>query len=168
MFGSRSAMASGMPLGPTFCASKPTPSHAAPICETSMPASFTASSNASTISVSASASQRSPKRAQPMPRIATRSLIPLAMSCAPLFGRQRRSVRRGLGRQVVRYGLPEILGETAVVVHGLDPEHHPHRCPDHHVVGLDVGELDGHPPALLELDRAVVAGRVGRVGEAVC
>ncbi|MEZ5597665.1 MAG: hypothetical protein R3E84_14965 [Pseudomonadales bacterium] len=45
-----------------------------------VPASAIASENASTISSSAPQSQRSPNREQPMPRIATLSLIPAAIS----------------------------------------------------------------------------------------
>src|SRR5271168_4451002 len=164
MFGRRSATDRGMPLGPTLTPSKPTPSQAAPICDTSMPASASPSSKASTIRLSPSASHRSPKRAQPMPRIATLSLMPLAMVLILLlFGRQGRYGRGA----VVRHGLPEIFLVAADFVESRDAEHHPHGRADDHVIGLNVRIFDRHPSALVELDGAIVDRRIGRVAEAV-
>src|SRR3546814_6623697 len=82
------------------------------------------------MSCSASSFQRSPKRAQPMPRIATLSLIPLAISIA-LRGRNR---------------FPEIFDEPAALVMRLDAEHHSHRRADVDARGIGIGEFDHHPP----------------------
>src|SRR3546814_4127426 len=92
------------------------------------------------MSCSASSFQRSPKRAQPMPRIATLSLIPLAISIA-LRGRNR---------------FPEIFDEPAALVMRLDAEHHSHRRADVDARGIGIGEFDHHPPAAVELDHAVI------------
>src|SRR3546814_5428849 len=103
------------------------------------------------MSCSASSFQRSPKRAQPMPRIATLSLIPLAISIA-LRGRNR---------------FPEIFDEPAALVMRLDAEHHSHRRADVDARGIGIGEFDHHPPAAVELDHAVIIGRIGGVSEAI-
>src|SRR3546814_6242354 len=103
------------------------------------------------MSCSASSFQRSPKRAQPMPRIATLSLIPLAISIA-LRGRNR---------------FPEIFDEPAALVMRLDAEHHSHRRADVVARGIGIGEFDHHPPAAVELDHAVIIGRIGGVSEAI-
>src|SRR3546814_17825844 len=77
---------------------------------------------------SASSFQRSPKRAQPMPRIATLSLIPLAISMA-LRGRNR---------------FPEIFDEPAALVMRLDAEHHSHRRADVDARGIGIDAFDHH------------------------
>ena len=41
------------------------------------------------------------------------------------------------------------------------------RLPDLELVGVDVGEVDHHAAALLELDHAVAGGRIGRIGQPV-
>ena len=79
MFGSRNESDAGRALLPTLISSKQVPSQAASMRPFSMPASAMASWKASTINSSAPASQRSPKRVQPIPMIATLSLIPLAI-----------------------------------------------------------------------------------------
>src|SRR3546814_15017238 len=89
------------------------------------------------------------KRAQPMPRIATLSLIPLAISIA-LRGRNR---------------FPEIFDEPAALVMRLDAEHHSHRRADVDARGIGIGEFDHHPPAAVDLDHAVIIGRIGGVSE---
>src|SRR3546814_18807259 len=86
-----------------------------------------------------------------MPRIATLSLIPLAISIA-LRGRNR---------------FPEIFDEPAALVMRLDAEHHSHRRADVDARGIGIGEFDHHPPAAVELDHAVIIGRIGGVSEAI-
>ncbi|KAK6032458.1 class II glutamine amidotransferase [Ostertagia ostertagi] len=71
-------------VNPPWPYSMPEPYQAALICLRSMPASASASSNASESSSGVPMSQRSPKREQPMPMMATLSLIPVAMMF-PLF-----------------------------------------------------------------------------------
>src|SRR5581483_8662767 len=56
----------------------------------------------------------------------------------------------GLGRPGGR--LPKVAAEAARRVDVLDAEHHSHRLADLEGVGVDVGEVDHHPAALLELD----------------
>ena len=68
-----------MALGPTFTASKAVLNHAASICELSIPASARHSSYASDIKSAGSDSHRSPNFEQPIPNIATLSLMPLAI-----------------------------------------------------------------------------------------
>src|SRR3546814_17872651 len=86
-----------------------------------------------------------------MPRIATLSLIPLAISIA-LRGRNR---------------FPEIFDEPAALVMRLDAEHHSHRRADLDARGIGIGEFDHHPPAAVELDSAAIIGRLGGVSEAI-
>ena len=76
-------MASGTPDLPTCWSSMAVPNHAASIWWRSTPASFVASSKASTMRSSALASQRSPNFEQPMPRMTALSLIPVAMGSPP-------------------------------------------------------------------------------------
>ena len=80
MLGRRSVVDSGMPDLPTWTSSIAVENHAAWSWFWSMPASFRHSLYASSISSSAPLSQRSPNFEQPMPRIATLSLIPRAMA----------------------------------------------------------------------------------------
>src|SRR3972149_11002707 len=153
MNGNLRAWASGMPDLPTCCSSIAVASQAAWIWFFSMPASLIASPEASTIRSSASWSQRSPNFEQPMPRIATLSRMPLAMSC----------LLRGTGR----CRLPEITRESALRVVVLDAEHHAHRQADTDVCHVHVGEVHQEPPAGIELHHAEDGRRIGRIGELV-
>jgi hypothetical protein len=78
----RNAVANGSAELPTLAASSALPSQAAPICLRSMFASAMASENASSINCSLPTSQRSPNREQPMPRMATLSLMPVAIDAS--------------------------------------------------------------------------------------
>src|SRR3546814_1484490 len=49
----------------------------------------------------------------------------------------------------------------------LDAEHHSHRRADVDARGIGIGEFDHHPPAAVELDHAVIIGRIGGVSEAI-
>src|ERR1700690_3885282 len=134
MKGNLRAWASGMPDLPTCCSSIAVASQAAWIWFFSMPASLIASSKASTIRSSASLSQRSPNFEQPMPRIATLSLIPLAILSLLRAG--------GSGCR-----FPEIFGEAALLIMLLDAEHHAHRHADLDAAHVDIGEVDHHTAA---------------------
>src|SRR5262252_539891 len=79
MLGRRSVVDSGMPDLPTWTSSIAVENQAALICLASIPESAMHSLYASSISSSAPESQRSPNLEQPIPRIATLSLIPRAM-----------------------------------------------------------------------------------------
>src|SRR4051812_27124296 len=140
MKGSRSARASGTADLPTCCSSIAVASQAASICFVSMPASVRASSNASTIRSSASMSQRSPNFEQPIPRMATLSLMPRA-----IVSSLRRDRRR----------LPEVAPKAALRVDVLDAEHHAHALAALEAPRIDVGEIHHGPPARLELHHAV-------------
>src|SRR5690606_8424085 len=134
---SRSAVESGMAELPTLTPSAQLPSQAAPIWPRSMPASASASAKASFSSCSEPASQRSPKREQPMPMIATLSLIPaIACSNTQPSGDRRR--------------LPEITIEMAALVALLDAEHHLQPGADIDAAGGDIDELHQHPRADIE------------------
>src|SRR5215510_1578313 len=87
-----------------------------------------------------------------MPRITTLSLMPFAISSLLGAGRHRR-------------GLPIVASEAARGIDVLDAEHHLHRLAHAQRVGIDVGEVDHHPAALLELDHAVAGRRIRRIGE---
>src|SRR5262249_17598085 len=147
------ATESGMPDLPTCCSSMAVASHAAWIWLGSMPASAIPSSKASTIRSSASQSQRSPKREQPMPRMTTLSRMPLAIGSL-LAGRCRRC-------------LPEIAREAAGGILVLDPEHHAHGHADRDLPGIDIGEVHHDPAALGEADHAEMLRWVGAVGQHV-
>src|SRR5690349_9515718 len=112
------------------------PIQAAPISLVSIPASACASRNASTIRSSAPESQRSPNSVHPMPMMATRSRIPLAMSRA-LLPRRR---------------LPEVPAIPTLVVEVLDAKHHPQRHTDFEL--LAVGIFHHEPRAHVELNMA--------------
>src|SRR6476659_6312033 len=79
MLGRRSVIDSGMPDLPTCTSSIAVENQAALIWLASTPASAMHSLYASSIRSSAPESQRSPNLEQPMPRIATLSLIPRAI-----------------------------------------------------------------------------------------
>ncbi len=83
MKGRRRVTERGMADFPTCTSSLAVESHAAWMAFFSMPASVMHSSNASTIRSSASASHRSPNLEQPIPMMATLSLIPSPMSLPP-------------------------------------------------------------------------------------
>src|ERR1700744_6296871 len=128
MSGRRSAIASGTPGLPTCCSCIAVGTHAASIWFFSMPASAIASSKASTMRSSASRSQRSPNFEQPMPRTATLSLMPLAMSAS-------------LAEAARRRGLPEISDEAALRIAVFDAKHHVHAAADFELFRIDVGEI---------------------------
>ena len=94
-------------------------------------------------------SQCSAKRVQPMPTMATRSLIPwLPISASTAEPR-----------------LPEVVVDA---VGGEQPaERHLDPGADAHLVGVDVGELDRQPAAAVEVDDREHDRRAGRVGEPV-
>src|SRR3989344_44914 len=66
-----------------------------------------------------------------------------------------------------RRGLPEIAAEPAVLVKRLDAEHHPQIGADVERAPREIGELCHHASAADEIDIAIIARRVGRVGERV-
>jgi len=80
MWGSRRAAPIGVALLYMFTSSMQVPTQAAWMSFFSIPASARHSVKASTISSSPPMSQRSPKRVQPIPMIATLSLIPDAIA----------------------------------------------------------------------------------------
>src|SRR5438105_8018446 len=101
-----------------------------------MPASASASLKASSIRSSGPASQRSPKRVQPMPMMATLSRMPVAKS--NLLSEGSGGPRSGAYRR----RLPEIAPEAARCVDVLDAIHHAQRQPHAELVAVGVGELD--------------------------
>src|ERR1700722_4353186 len=131
------------------------PIQAASIWPRSIPASASASSKASTIRSSGPWSQRSPNVVQPMPMIATLSLIPLAMGLA--FD----------GRALRRRRLPEIGSEAALVIMRFDPQAHPHRIADGESLGVGVGEFHHHPGAIFKLHEPEPERRIGGEVETV-
>src|SRR5262249_41197662 len=149
----RSVTDSGIPDLPTCCSSMAVASQAAWISPAPTPASAIASSKASSIRSSASQSQRSPKREQPMPRMTTLSRMPVAIKSS--------SARRG------RRCLPEIACEAANAIQVLDPEHHAHGHADLDLPRIDIGEVHHQTAALAELDHAEMLGRIRAVGEHV-
>src|SRR6476619_7181536 len=100
----------------------------------SIPASARHSANASTIRSSGPLCQRSPKREQPMPTIATLSLMPRAMSGPH------------------RCGLPEIAPEASHQVEILDAEHEANGCADRELAGRRVRELREDVAAVVDRD----------------
>src|SRR3989338_8859249 len=155
-------MASGTPDLPTCWSSMAVPNHAASIWWSSMPASLIASSKASTIRSLAFAAQRSPNFEQPMPRMTTLSLMPLAMARSLRLSSGRYRSRRGDRRR-----LPEVPHESTGRIHVLDAEHHAHRGAHVDLALVDVGEIGHHAAAALELDHPVVGGRVRAVREPI-
>src|SRR4051794_35379187 len=100
-------------------------------------------------------SQCSPKLVQPMPTIATRSLIPLlAMTRAPS------SVALA-----ARPTLPKIVVDAARAVHSA--KRHLDLVADRDFLGLAVGHLAQEAAAAVEIDDDVDGRRVQRVREAV-
>src|SRR5207248_11448810 len=97
---------------------------------------------------SAPLSKRSPNWVQPMPTMATRSLMPLLAIAAPQY----------------RSGLPEVVVDA--VGGEQTAERHLHSSADRQVVDLGVGELDGHTTATVEVDDGEHDRRARRVGEA--
>src|SRR6516165_4462612 len=99
------------------------------------PADPNASLDAATSSSSAPWSHRSPKRVQPMPTMATRSLMPCDAMRSPVSN----------GSAPDGPDLPEVVvdpvGRRQPAEGRLDAH------PDRHPVGVGVGELDGQPPA---------------------
>ena len=113
------------------------PYQAAPICLRSMPASASASVKASMTNCSAPVSQRSPKRVQPMPMMATLSLIPLAIQ---------------FSRQLEGHRFPKISIVMALAVSLLDAKSHCQRRIHVQPSGTDVNDLHQHPGATVKLD----------------
>src|SRR5262245_57972773 len=118
-----------------------------------MPADAYASYAASTRRSSEPLSQCSPNFVQPMPTIATRSLMPLlAMSFAPSLS-------------ALRARLPEVVVDAVRGLHAA--ERHLDLVADLHLVGLAVGHLAEEAPAALEVEHHADGRRVQREREAV-
>src|SRR5207247_5127195 len=149
--GRRSAMLMGVPPRPVPTSSMCVEYQAAPSSSGVMPASAMASLYASSMRSSGLASQRSPNLLQPMPRMATLSLMPVAMG-----GSLIRCESAAHGRR-----LPEIAGEAATLVDVLDAEHHLHRRARIDLADVDVGEVHQDAAAAFEIDLAVVVRRSG-------
>src|SRR2546426_4072170 len=115
-----------------------------------MPADRYVSVAASTRRSSGPLSQCSPNGVQPMPTIATRSLIPLLAMIPP---------------SAPWTGLPE------VVVHTLRgeqaPERHLQVIADRDPRGFDVGQFAGETAPALVVDERRHHGRLQRVGEVI-
>src|SRR5882757_3467519 len=153
----RSAVAAGMAEFPTLMRSKHDPAHAASICPRSMPASVSASSNASARSPSVPTSQRSPKREQPIPMIATLSLMPVAISHPHSIGWRR---------------FPEVAVETPRLVALFDSKTHAQTRTNLECLGLHIHELHQEARTQIELCKAqierrrrMVSQHVGGVGQ---
>src|SRR5262245_14605648 len=132
-----------------------------------MPESLRHSLKASSISSSAPESQRSPNLEQPMPRMATLSLIPRAMLVS-LGSEGWNSNPLSGGRRSDRSRLPEVTLEAAA--HGVvvaDAEGHTHLGADLDLFLVAVGEVGHEAAALGEGDHAVVGRRIGRIGERI-
>src|SRR5882724_7817976 len=134
---SRKVCDSGTAELPRLIGSTAEPSHAASIACFSMPASLNASENDSRIRSSEPQSQRSPKREQPMPRIATLSRMPDAMSAR----------RRG-------GCFPEIGVVVAQAVDLLLAIDGAHVRADRKVFRIEIDELHQHARAGFELHEA--------------
>src|ERR1700735_3254122 len=152
---SRSAWASGSALLPTLISSSALPIQAAWMSERAILASARASSKASTIRSSGPLSQCSPKVVQPMPTMATLSLIPRAI----LWASKDRALR---WRR-----LPKISAETPALVVGLHAQAHPHPVADGKATGVRVGEFHHDPCAIVELGKPEPERRIGREIEPV-
>src|SRR5436309_213205 len=107
--------------------------------ERSMPASWHASSTASTNRSSWSFSQCSVKRVAPTPATATRSLMP----GIPLLLRAHH-------RPAWRARLPIVVVEPGAVVQSAERQLDFH--PDLHGGGIDVRHIEEHAPAAVEVD----------------
>ena len=99
MLGRRSAMPIGRPPRPVPTSLMCVENHAASSCSGPIPASLMASPYASTIKSSGLASQRSPKRLQPMPKMTTLSLIPVGYSVGLRLGEPAGVDRTGVAFQ---------------------------------------------------------------------
>jgi len=88
-----------------------------------------------------------------MPRMATLSLIPLAMLFSLSFPH--------------RDGFPEIAYEAALLVKCLDAEGHTYRQTDINLTRLHIGEIGQEPATVIEGDHAVVGWRIHGEGEVV-
>src|SRR5262245_18261904 len=118
-----------------------------------MPAERCASPAASTSRSSALLSQCSAKGVQPMPTIATLSLMPLLAMPVSLPARWL----------APRPRLPEVIVHPPAGVE--PPEGHLELVPDRHPGRLHVRELADEAPAALEIQDRVDDRRLERVGE---
>src|SRR3954469_8028479 len=144
MFSTRETGLSPMPRG--FDSTIPlmpdcaVPSQYASTSSLVSPASAKASPVAPSSSSSTPMSKCSAKGVQPIPMIATRSLIPCEATSPP-------SAR---GTRPQRPGLPEVVVQP---VGGGEPaERHLDPITDLHVTRFDVGQLDGEPSTAVEVD----------------
>src|SRR5579863_10249281 len=148
----RSAVAAGMAEFPTLIRSKHDPAHAASICPRSMPASFSASSNASARSPSVPTSHRSPKREQPIPMIATLSLIPVAIRHPHSIGWRC---------------FPEVAVKASRLVALFDAKTHAQASTHFERLGLHIHELHQQARTQIELRKADIERRRWMVGQHV-
>src|SRR5580698_8682397 len=139
----RNAIVKGIAELPTLARSNADPNQAAPICFLSMPASCNASWKASASRCSVPQFQRSPNFEQPMPTIATLSLIPVAMDSPRLD----------------RSGLPEIPVEMPPAVLFLDSKYHP-QCRSHvEFRRIDIHHFHQYPRTVVELHQPDIKRR---------
>src|SRR5258708_3746566 len=152
-----SGLASAIPLMPD-CAG---PTQNASTSSFLMPALSRAWSAASMRGSSAPLCQCSVKRVQPMPMMATLSLMPRELTASPLLacrlldGRRRwagppaPAPRRPSARRQCspyRPRFPEVVGDA--IGRRQPAERHLHLLTDPDLAGVDVGELDRQPPVL--------------------
>src|SRR5437016_3849540 len=137
----RRAVAAGIAELPTLTRSSADPYHAAPIRLFSIPASCNASRNASLSRCSVPQSHRSPNLEQPMPMMATLSLMPVAMCILDARSPERRR-------------LPEIAVVVTQRIYFFDSIHHPQRRTDVEIRWIDVHHFHQHPCAVLKLHQA--------------
>src|SRR4030042_18189 len=121
-----------------FISSMCTPSQAACRSFFSRPASSSASLKASTMRSPALMSQRSPNLVQPMPRIQTLSLIPVAISLH-LLDRWNR--------------FPEVVGDISLGIVKLQTEAEVERVADRDIIDRAIGEVHNRSSAAIEGDR---------------
>jgi len=145
---SRSACAAGSALLPTLMSSSALPTQAASIRARSIPASASASRNASTINPSAPTSQRSPNRVQPMPTMATLSANSRGHQASLQHGPHQR------GR------FPEVGAKAEPAVLCFDAQPHPHPVADAKAFGGAIDHFHQHAGAVIELDKAEVERRI--------
>src|SRR6266404_4965080 len=134
-----------------------TASQAACISDERTPASAKHSLNASTIKPSASRSHLSPNLAQPIPSMATLSLMPLAIAVS-----RRPHVFAAPRSQRCR--LPKIAHEPALFVQRLDAKSHAHFPANDQIVAVQVGKFGYHASTTIELDYAVITRWIDAVG----
>ena len=84
-----------------------------------------------------------------------RDLVPDAL------GHRQTSFASPVGAAFQKYG------EAALRIDFLDAEHHAHGHADLDLADIDIGEVDHHAAALVELHHAVMRRRIGRIGEIV-